>query len=72
MSFIDILIVIVYFILGLLVSIILFSIFISILVHIIICIDKMQYGCKTKKKAPNYIIIVNPDNNITIGTPYIV
>ncbi len=72
MSFIDILIVIVYFILGLLVSIVLFYIFISILVHIIICIDKMQYGCKTKKKAPIYIIIVNPDNKITLGTPYIV
>lgn len=72
MSFIDILIVIVYFILGLLVSIVLFYIFISILVHIIICIDKMQYGCKTKKKAPSYIIIVNPGNKITLGTPYIV
>ena len=72
MSFIDILIVIVYFILCLLISIVLFSIFISILVHIIICIDKIKYGCKTKKKAPSYIIIVNPDNNITIGTPYIV
>ena len=72
MSFIDILIVIVYFILGLLISIVLFSIFISILVNIIICIDKINYWCKTKKKAPSYIIIVNPDNNITLGTPYIV
>ena len=72
MSFIDILIVIVYFILGLLISIVLFSIFISILVNIIICIDKIKYCCKTKKKAPSYIVIVNPDNKITLGTPYIV